>query len=159
MKKHIQLITSGVSLSLLSISAIGQTATVSSGGEISGSGGSASFSIGQVSYTLASGSTGVANQGIQQPFEVYNFTSTNEADRFALTYFPNPATDRLNLEFDDVYQTLQVQITDMQGKRIKDVEINALESQINIQELVKGSYLLSVFHNNLKLKTYQFIKH
>jgi gliding motility-associated-like protein len=47
-----------------------QVATVSSGGEATGAGGSLSYSVGQVVYTTNSGSTFTSAQGVQQPAAV-----------------------------------------------------------------------------------------
>jgi len=41
-----------------------------SGGKASGSGGTASYSFGQVVYTTYTGTNGLVAQGVQQPFEI-----------------------------------------------------------------------------------------
>ncbi len=48
-----------------------QESIVASGGEATGTGGSSSYSIGQVSYTSNQGTGGSVEQGVQQPFEIY----------------------------------------------------------------------------------------
>ena len=55
----------------VAISAYTQENTVSSGGESIGSGGSCSYSIGQVFYSVNTGNTGVTSQGVQQAYEIY----------------------------------------------------------------------------------------
>ena len=42
-----------------------------SGGEATGSGGTVSYTIGQVAYTNHTGTNGNINQGVQQPYEIY----------------------------------------------------------------------------------------
>ena len=74
-----------------------QVATVSSGGEATGAGGSLSYSVGQVVYTTNSGSTFISAQGVQQPAAVLdNFTispiltspaaNANTGNTFNITY-------------------------------------------------------------------------
>ncbi len=47
-----------------------QTSVNATGGNASGSGGSASYSVGQVVYTTHTGTNGSVAQGVQQPFEI-----------------------------------------------------------------------------------------
>ena len=53
-------------LLLVSFTIQAQVATVSSGGNATGAGGSSSYSVGQVVYTINSGSTHTSTQGVQQ---------------------------------------------------------------------------------------------
>jgi hypothetical protein len=47
-----------------------QTATVSAGGNAIGTGGSVSYSVGQIAYTNNSNSNGSVAQGVQYPYEI-----------------------------------------------------------------------------------------
>ncbi|WP_170982959.1 T9SS type A sorting domain-containing protein [Dyadobacter frigoris] len=49
-------------------SSFAQQGGVSSGGNVAGSGGSVSYSVGQVFYISTSAASGTVNQGVQQPF-------------------------------------------------------------------------------------------
>ncbi|WP_159476557.1 T9SS type A sorting domain-containing protein [Dyadobacter sp. 3J3] len=50
-------------------SSVAQQANVSSGGNATGSGGSVSYSLGQIFYTSVAVSNGKVSQGVQQPFD------------------------------------------------------------------------------------------
>lgn len=52
-----------------------QTSILASGGDNSGSGGSVSYSVGQVFYTTNTGTSGSVEQGVQHPFEFYGTPS------------------------------------------------------------------------------------
>lgn len=57
-----------------------------SGGNATGSGGSSSYSVGQITYTSQTGSGGNVTLGVQQPYEIVtlgkdNFTEINLAMR------------------------------------------------------------------------------
>lgn len=52
----------------------------SSGGDISGEGGSVSFSIGQVNYLSFSGDSGYITEGIQQPLKISITPINNKKD-------------------------------------------------------------------------------
>ncbi|HRH68316.1 MAG TPA: hypothetical protein PLB89_02300 [Flavobacteriales bacterium] len=61
----LQHITTACALVLIGHTSIAQRNTVSAGGEAMGSGGTVSFSVGQLDYITASGSGGSAQQGVQ----------------------------------------------------------------------------------------------
>ena len=55
-----------------------QEAIFTTGGEASGNGGSASFSVGQVAYQTYSGTSGSLVEGVQQPYEITVLNGTEE---------------------------------------------------------------------------------
>ena len=56
-----------------------QTSVNATGGDASGSGGSVSYSVGQVVYTTNTGTSGSVAQGVQQPYEISVVTAIEEA--------------------------------------------------------------------------------
>ena len=56
-----------------------QTAIIASGGNASGSGGSMSFSVGQIVYNTNSGTNASVAEGVQQPYEISVFTEIRNA--------------------------------------------------------------------------------
>ena len=68
--KHKKIITSVVFL-LLGLGGLhAQENTTAAGGEATGSGGTASYSVGQVVYTTVTGTNGSVAQGVQHPYEI-----------------------------------------------------------------------------------------
>jgi len=80
-----------------------QTSINATDGNASGSGGSVSYSVGQVVYTTNTGTTGSVAQGVQQPFEILVVTGLEEAKgiNLSVSAYPNPTTDYLTLEVPD----------------------------------------------------------
>ena len=70
-----------------------------SGGNASGSGGTVSYAIRQVVYTINTGTNGSAAQGVQQPYEISVVTAIEEVMDISIemVVFPNPATDFVKL--------------------------------------------------------------
>ncbi|MGD0341661.1 MAG: hypothetical protein ABSA76_08155, partial [Bacteroidales bacterium] len=62
-----------------SIAIHAQSTITTSGGNASGSGGSASYTIGQVVYSTITGTNGSSAQGVQQPYEISIITGIAEA--------------------------------------------------------------------------------
>ena len=77
-----------------------QNAVPATGGNASGSGGTVAYSVGQVVYTTNTATNGSVAQGVQQPFEISVVTGLEEAKgiNLALSAYPNPTTDFLNLK-------------------------------------------------------------
>jgi len=102
-----------------------QEAIPASGGNASGSGGSVSYSIGQMVYSTNTGTNGSVAQGVQQPYEISEVIGLEEAKGINLKCiaFPNPTTDFLTLKVDVSatlkFQTLNYQLYDISGKFIE----------------------------------------
>ncbi len=99
-----------------------QESVNATGGDASGSGGSVSYSVGQVVYTTNTGTNGSVTQGVQQPYEISVVTAIEEAKGINLTVtaYPNPATDYLTLRIDEFeISNLSFQLYDMSGKLLQ----------------------------------------
>lgn len=137
-----------------------QNATVASGGNATGSGGSSSYSVGQVVYTNAVGSTGSTNQGVQQPIEIFTL-GTNDFPEITLTMsvYPNPTTAGINLSITNYNsENISYQLFDLNGRSIQTNKIVEKETQISLDNLSNAIYLLTVSDNNKSLKTFKIIK-
>ncbi len=140
--------------------AFAQNAVVSSGGEATGSGGSVSYSLAQISYTTITGTTGSVSQGVQQPYEVGVLTGVQSENNIYLSAFPNPSTDILNLSVGEFKnEELSYQLLDIQGKLLLEARISESNTSINMQDLPKSTYLLHVLGNNHQtIQSFNIIK-
>lgn len=150
-------------LCIVSLGALGlkaQNSIVSSGGDASGSGGSASYSIGQVLYKSVSSSSGSVNQGIQQPYVLNVSGINNHPDiNFSINVYPNPSVDNVTLNIGKQEQkNMSFQLLDTQGKLILNHEITTIESTIKMDGYIAGIYFLKVMNNNSEITTFKIIK-
>lgn len=138
------------------------------GGNATGSGGSVSYSVGQVVYTTnTGGSSGSVAEGVQQAYEISVVTGIEEAKSINLTVsaYPNPTTDCLTLSIDNSVNTnhdlsqLSYQLYDMSGKLLQSDKIKEAQTSIVMGSFIRASYLLTVIQNNTTLKTFRIIKH
>ena len=75
--KHKKTITS-VAFLLLGLGGLqAQQSPTATGGEATGTGGTASYSVGQVVYTTNTGTNGSMAQGVQQPYEISTTVGIN----------------------------------------------------------------------------------
>ena len=137
-----------------------QNNTVSGGGQASGTGGSVSYTVGQIAYAALTGTNGSLIQGVQQPYEISIVTSLEDLtiDIKAQVY-PNPTTDQLVLSVGtEAYNNLRYLLVDIQGKVIKTDRIINSNSTLDLSKLSNGTYFLRVLSNNKPIKTFQVIK-
>ncbi len=151
-----------ISLSLifgcLSLLGLSQQNTISTGGNASGAGGSASYSVGQIDYTNQQSTTGSSNQGVQQPYEFY-LVEIDETHSVGLSIYPNPTTDFLILELDQLASDLDYVLTDMNGKIIRNQPIESTKTAIDMRAYAKGAYHLTLKNTTTSLQTINIIKH
>ena len=131
------------------------------GGDASGSGGAASYSIGQIVYTTNTGTNGSVAQGVQQPYEIAVVTGIEEAEEITMSIsaYPNPTTDYLILninEFD--ISNLMYQLFDMNGKLLQDEIITGKQTRIYMSDFVAASYFVRVIQGNKEIKTFIVVK-
>ncbi len=138
-----------------------QEAVATAGGDASGSGGSVSFTIGQVFYKTVSVSGGVATEGVQQPFEIIVETGIEDAKDIdlRLSAYPNPTKDNLTLRIVDYERdNLSYQLYDVSGQIVKNKKITGNETLIQMSGLSKSVYILNVTDKNKVIKTFKIIK-
>jgi hypothetical protein len=145
-------------LSLSTIQA--QEATPVTGGNASGSGGTVSYTVGQVVYSSSTGSNGSVAQGVQQPFEISVVTTIEEAKGISLCVaYPNPTKDYVVLKIDgDIKTEYIASLFDTNGKLLESKKIKGNETIIVMDHLVSAVYFLKVINNNKEVKTFKIIK-
>ena len=137
-----------------------QQAVTSAGGDATGSGGTASYSVGQIAYTSISNANGSVNQGMQQPYEFFtNGIDENKFISLKMTVYPNPTKASVFLRIDNQeLQNYSFQLYDMSGNLISSQKISYTETSIPMENLSAATYFLKVTDNNNVLKTFKIIK-
>lgn len=131
-----------------------------SGGEATGSGGSSSYSVGQLVYSNNVGSGGTLSQGVQQSIELFTLSNPEltTVNLSAVTY-PNPTSDYIILKIsDNALDYLSYKLFDVNGKAIANGNITNADTRIKMQQLALGMYILKVLQNNTELKAFKIIK-
>ena len=136
-----------------------QTAVISTGSNISGSGGSATYSVGQVVYPTNTGTNGSVAQGVQQPYEIFAFKGIDEAKGVTLSAYPNPTTEYLILQVKDIeVSLLQFQLYDMKGNLLQSEEITSIQTSIFMGNLIPATYFVKVIQGNTEVIVFKIIK-
>ena len=80
---------------------------------------------------------------------------TNDNTIEGFSFYPNPATDAINLSSTENIE--RVTIYNILGQKVIDQDINATSSQLNVSNLVTGAYLMQVSVDG-KTATYKVLK-
>ncbi len=133
--------------------------TVSAGGVSTGTGGTITYSIGQVDDIRATGTGGTILQGVQQPFEIFVVSGVEETGiGLVASVFPNPTANILTLSIiNSNLQQIKYKLFDVNGKLLSEQNINEEQTSVEMTGYASGSYFLSVLNNNKELKTFKFI--
>lgn len=132
-----------------------------SGGNASGSGGSASYTVGQVAYSTQKGSNGSVAQGIEQPFEISVALGLEEAKGITLqcTIYPNPTSKSVTLKIENYdIKNLSYLIFDLNGRSIENNKISSNETYISMENLAATTYFIKIMNLNKELKIFKIIK-
>jgi len=131
-----------------------------SGGIASGSGGSASYSVGQIVYTTFTSTNGSVAQGVQQPYEISVVTGINEVSmNISMSVFPNPTIGLLTLQISgNNFEKLYYNLIDLHGKLIEKKLLRSSQTELNLNGYPSGTYFLNLSRNNKNVKSFKIIK-
>ena len=135
-------------------------AIVSSGGKAIGTGGSVTYSFGQLSNKKSSGTSGTATDGIQIPYDFGIISGFNISDiTLDAKIYPNPTTTSLVLQVDiSNYQQPVYRLYDLTGKCLDFEYVTSTETLISMHELQPSTYILKIYNGSKELKTFKIIK-
>jgi hypothetical protein len=160
--KYIKYFFSLLLLSGYSLTSLQAQSTINpSGRNAIGTGGSVSYSVGQVVCTTITGANGSAAQGVQQPFEISVVTGIEEAKDISLeiVVYPNPATDFIQLKIENYeVPNLRYQLYDISGTLLQDNKVEGSETSIVMTNYMSATYFLKVTDKNKVVKTFKIIK-
>jgi hypothetical protein len=139
-----------------------QESVNATGGNASGSGGSTSYSVGQVVYTTNTSVTyGSVAQGVQQPFEISAITAIEQAEDITLfcSVYPNPSSDFLTLKVNNYdIESLSYKLIDASGKLLESKKVTGNETVISMANLLPSLYFLKVIDNQKEIIIFKIIK-
>lgn len=139
----------------------GQQAVVATGGTATGSGGSVTYTVGQVAYQTFTGTGGSVMQGVQQPWEVSSPVAIENTEDISLlmNVYPNPTSGTFKLVVGTLEnRDLRFRLYDMNGVLIQDHKIDSEETEIYLQDLSSSIYFLKIMDTNREIKVFKMIK-
>jgi len=139
----------------------GQETIAATGGTSVGTGGSVTFTTGQLVYSAIEGAGFSIIHGVQQPYEISVVTAIENTDKINLEFkaYPNPVSAILKLTvrpFED--DNIRFLLFDVNGVPLRDNKINASETEIFMNDLTPAIYYLRVSKDNIEVKVFKIVK-
>ncbi len=136
-----------------------QKTIASTGVTASGSGGSSSYTVGQIDYQQK-GANAQVMEGVQHSYEILTLAveNLNGKEKNILLY-PNPVKDFLFIDLNNKnYSDSNYVLFDSQGKLIKKGDLDQQKTELDFSALPTSVYIIQVFHKNQIIKTFKIIK-
>lgn len=134
-----------------------QEVIASAGAEVESSGGSMSYTIGEMVVTSTISDDGALTQGYQQGFLTPTAIDEIPAE-LELSLYPNPAADYIIIESKSLSDFEQITMYDMSGKLIWNASGNgAIDNRItvNFQNQAAGNYIIKLVDSD-KNQSYSY---
>jgi len=141
---------------LLSMSTLAQQANVASGGNATGTGGSFSYSVGQVFYS--SDTEGTINEGVQQPYEIYIVSIEESLVELELNLYPNPTLQELSIEIPNFKSDLTATIYNSGGLLMENVKLISSRTLVSVRNWPASTYYIHVGDASGNSSKYKLIK-
>jgi len=146
----------------LVISTFGQSAIVPVGGTASGSGGSATYTIGQPAIQRVQNGGTYIIEGVQQPYEIQTVGVDNHPGiTLEAIVYPNPTRNVVHLRirnYEIPAEGLTAQLYDNNGKLLRMFDVTELETEIDMNTYPSATYQLRVLDGKSLLKTFKVVK-
>lgn len=144
-----------------SIAGFAQESVVPTGGDVSSSDGSVSYSVGQVLVERTSDGTYNVTPGVQQAYEVSEVVGLHEnvISNLELMAFPNPTTDGVTIGISNfANEALSFVLIDATGRQIQEGVISTANTAVDMASLEPATYFIRVSEDSQPVKTFKIIK-
>ncbi len=130
------------------------------GGVDVGSGGTVSYSVGQLVYSTDQSAGGSLAQGVQRPYRLASVEMKPSAPVLNFSIMPNPTDGDLLLRLSEKPEEYPVyKVTDLQGKELLEGQVSYPDTEIHMAGFASGTYLIQIKNTkNKPLQTLQIIK-
>lgn len=150
MKNHLPFLIVWVLLHIWWLPASAQNSVSAAGGDGAGAGGTISYTVGQIDYLTVTAPEGSAAQGVQQPFEIFQYVAVEKPDPETMGWmvFPNPFENQLIIKSLDTEfsgsNLYTFQIFDISGKILISGDIQGITTTLLLTGWSPGVYMLRI---------------
>ena len=148
----------GIILICFSIQSNGQQVIGAAGTTITTSGGSVSYTVGEIAIQTTETATVSSFEGVQQAYEIYKVGVTELALGSSINVYPNPTNDKLILNTTNLNKNLSYELYDSQGKLKQECASFSDGHTLSMTEFVNAVYYLKIFSDNQPIQTFKIIK-
>jgi len=135
-----------------------QSGVVATGANATGSGGSVSFSVGEIDYQNYVTVHGALYGGVQHPFEMTTGISATPLLAGDVMLCPNPAGEYTLLRLSDKVSATNYRLLNLCGQTIRREPVTGLLTVILLGEMPSGCYMLELYESAKVVKSLLFMK-
>jgi hypothetical protein len=146
---------------LLTVPVLAQQAVLPASSNATGTGGSASYSVGQTTFKTQDSQAGTVTQGVQQPYEILFMTGVDDKKAASLTckVYPNPVAAELTLKIEaPVPDDMNYEVRNELGAIVGAGKAGSEETVITVSGLPAGMYVVILREKNEQKTTWKVIK-
>ena len=151
-------ILKGLILACICIQSQAQQVIGAAGTTSTTSGGSVSYTVGEIAIQTTESSSGTASEGVQQAYEIYKVGVTELALGSSINVYPNPTNGQLTLNTTNLNKNLAYELYDSQGKLIRECASFSDGHTLSISEFTNAVYYLKISSDNQPIQTFKIIK-
>jgi len=122
------------------------------------SGGSVSYTVGEIAIQTTETSSGTVSEGAQQAYEIYKVGVTELALGSSINVYPNPTNGQLTLNITNLNKNLAYKLYDSQGKLIRECVSFSDGHTLSISEFTNAVYYLKISSDSQPIQTFKIIK-
>lgn len=138
-----------------------QETTAASGGNISATDGTISYTVGQIATQTIIGSNGYISEGVHQPIEIYTISKLTEDNMsdYNVKVYPNPTNEFVFIKFQsNKSEEITYQLFDINNKLIESNKVSDMETKISLTERKASTYILKISNQANEIQTFKIIK-
>lgn len=149
-------------ISVLTMVAMAQSDVVPVGGTATGSGGTVTYTVGQLAVQRAENGDKYVIEGVQQPYEIQTVGVDNYPGiSLDAIIFPNPTQHFVQLRISN-YEIpsygLTAQLYDANGRLLRIYTVADFETKMDMEEFPTATYQLRIMNQSQLLKTFKVVK-
>ena len=158
MIKFYQIVAFVFSSMVLSLNA--QETITTTGLSTDGTGGTISYSVGQVNVAQSTGAGGSVLEGVQQPYIIDPTVGLDISNiDLKLATYPNPTSDQITLTAQDLdLENHSYQLLSVEGKVLVSKTSIGSNNNISLQSFPANTYLLNIYKGQIIIKSFRIIK-
>ena len=158
MFKFHRIVTFVFSSMVLSLNA--QETITTTGLSTDGTGGTISYSVGQVNVAQSTGAGGSVLEGVQQPYIIDPTVGLDISNiDLKLATYPNPTSDQIILTAQDLnLENLSFRLHNIEGKVLLSKASIGTNNKINLQPFPANTYMLNIYMDQIIIKSFRIIK-
>jgi len=104
----------------------------------------AAKNLGPGNYSVTVTDTKGCTASLSQALQCSQPKAITADDLMNISFYPNPTTGIVILEFEDEFMGDKLYISDLQGRVLKQMDLYGTENKVDLSDFVNGTYLISI---------------